>query len=269
MESEIINQETTWFFVTPEGNPFWSVGVTGIRPKKPLHAVTLIKGNEQLFEELPDKNGPYAGAYIDSTFSFYNWNILRKYDDLQSWRDMTYQRLRSWGINTIGNWAEKKVVIKSKIPFTYSFESAFKRWEMDVYHPDWQRYVDSVLQEASQFKNNPYLLGYFVDNESGWGNLDLFKTLPENAFLRQEWLNYLKNKYHTLSEANLQFNENFNSWETVMNNTDETLINEEDVIKIEKMYATRYFEIITQGLKKYDPNFIVDNSLKNISFCNI
>ncbi|MFW5761365.1 MAG: hypothetical protein ACOCXH_10320, partial [Cyclobacteriaceae bacterium] len=68
LHNKIENGDTTWFFVTPEGYPFWSVGVTGIRPKKPRHAVTLIKGNEQLFHELPDENGPYGSAYIDSTF---------------------------------------------------------------------------------------------------------------------------------------------------------------------------------------------------------
>lgn len=256
LHHHIENYDTTWFFVTPAGHPFWSVGVTGIRPKKPKHAVTLISGNEQLFQELPERNGPYGSAYIDSTFSFYNWNILRKYDDLQNWRDLTYRRLQNWGVNTIGNWAEKEVITGSPVPFTYSFESEFRSYKKDVFNPEWIAYVDSVISEAAEFKDNPYLLGYFVDNESGWGNLDLLNTLPKNAFLRQQWLNYLQSKYNDLSTANQQWNGKFNDWQAAMNSQDETLFNFLDVQELEKMYARQYFEVITSALKKYDPNHL-------------
>jgi hypothetical protein len=185
--SKNIGNVKIWFFVTPEGNPFWSFGVTGIRPKKPTNAVTLVKGNEQLFQELPARDGPFASVYIDSTISFYNLNLLKKYGNLAGWRDMTFRRLNSWGLNTIGNWAEDSLLFQSKIPFTYSYETDIKQWNKDVFHPGWERHIDSVFSTAAMWKSNKYLLGYFVDNESGWGNLKLLEQLPEDAFLRKEW----------------------------------------------------------------------------------
>ncbi|MGK7393305.1 MAG: beta-galactosidase, partial [Candidatus Cyclobacteriaceae bacterium M3_2C_046] len=185
-----------------------------------------------------------------------NWNLLRKYANLQNWREMTYQRLQSWGINTIGNWAEKEVITDSPVPFTYSFESEFGRYKKDVFDPKWIAYVDSVISEAAEFKENPYLLGYFVDNESGWGNLDLLKTLPENAHLRQEWLKYLQSKYKQIKAANQQWKGSFDNWQQAMNNHDETLIDVKDVQELEKMYARQYFEVITSTLRKYDNNHL-------------
>ncbi len=256
MGYEVIDGINTWFFVTPEGNPFWSFGVTGIRPTKAYNAVTLVKGNEQLFEELPDRKGPYADAYIDSTLSFYKLNLLRKYGGLQAWREVSMKRLSSWGMNTIGNWAEDSLLMQSKMPFTYALETSVRRWKMDVYSPEWQTYVDSVFSRVTQLRENKYLLGYFVDNEGGWGNLKLPENLPQNAFLRQIWKEYLTDNYTSISEYNLRYSTQFSSWEDLVASNNSDNISQEEIIQLEKLYTERYFRIISETLKKYDPNHL-------------
>jgi hypothetical protein len=254
--SKNIGNVKTWFFVTPEGNPFWSFGVTGVRPKKPVNAVTLVKGNEQLFQELPATDGPFASAYIDSTISFYNVNLLKKYGNLAGWRDMTYSRLNSWGLNTIGNWAEDSLLLQSQTPFTYSFETDIKQWNKDVFHPGWEKHIDSVFFRAARWKSNKYLLGYFVDNESGWGNLKLLEQLPEDAFLRKEWKKYLIKKYLDLQSFNPNNTTNYQSWDGLANEKDQSAFAQEDIIALERLYTDRYFRTVATILKKYDPNHL-------------
>ena len=254
--SEMINGEERWFFTTPDGNPFWSYGTTGIRPKKPMHAVTLIKGNEQLFEQLPDRNGPYASAYIDSTLSYYYVNLLRKYGSIQGWREMSFKRLKSWGLNTIGNWAEDSLLMESEVPFTYALETSIKAWDKDVFDPSWEHHVDSVFSRAATFKNNRYLLGYFVDNEAGWGNLKLLQSLPKEARLREVWVNALKKKYGSLKSLNATAKEEFENWRDVATCGDPGRFAKEDILILDKLYTEKYFGTIVRTLKKHDPNHL-------------
>lgn len=256
LNSAVINGQRTWFFITPEGNPFWSFGVTCIRPKKPRNAMTLIKGHEQLFEALPEKNGNFSGVYVDSTLSFYNLNLLKKYGNLQGWRDMSFKRLKSWGLNTIGNWAEDTLIYQSTLPFTWSFETNLNRFRKDVYDPAWSSYVDSVFSEASSFKNNQYLLGYFVDNEGGWGDLNLFSTLPENSYLRLVWKEKLIQKYQSIEAYNEKNGCLYPSWETLMNERQQSNIPDAEVIILESLFTERYFHTVSATLRKYDPNHL-------------
>lgn len=254
--SEVINGQRTWFFITPEGNPFWSFGVTGIRPKKPRNAVTMVKGHEQLFEVLPEKNGPFSSVYVDSTLSFYNLNLLKKYGNLQGWREMSFNRLKSWGLNTIGNWAEDTLIFQSIIPFTWSFETNMNLFKKDVYNPKWSVYVDSVFSAAASFKDNQFLLGYFVDNEGGWGHLNLLSTLPENANLRLVWKEKLIQIYQGIEAYNEKSGTSYASWEALVNERIQENVPDPEVHLLENLFTERYFQTVSATLQKYDPNHL-------------
>jgi hypothetical protein len=254
--SEVINGQRTWFFITPEGNPFWTFGVTGIRPKKPRNAVTMVKGHEQLFEVLPEKNGPFSSVYVDSTLSFYNLNLLKKYGNLQGWREMSFNRLKSWGLNTIGNWAEDTLIYQSTMPFTWSFETNMNLFKKDVYNPEWSLYVDSVFSAAASFKDNQFLLGYFVDNEGGWGNLNLLSTLPENAYLRLVWKEKLIQIYQGIEAYNEKSGTSYASWEALVNERLQENVPDPDVHLLESLFTERYFQTVSATLQKHDPNHL-------------
>lgn len=254
-----------WWFITPNGNRFWSLGVTCLRPKYPRSAVTLVKDREFLFEALPPKKEPYSGAYDgDTTVNFYYWNVLRKYGSLPAWRSLLFRRMHAWGLNTIGNWSEKEILKQSHIPFTYSFRTTrnknltFKGNLSDVFNPEWENYIDSVFAEAREWKDNPYLLGYFVDNEAGWGNPKLLEKLPADCPTRKEWENVIKRQYQTIAELNKSWNTAFSTWDEVRNLKknikSETF--QEDMISFEAHYAEYYFKLIRNTLKKHDPNHL-------------
>jgi agarase len=116
--------------------------------------------------------------------------------------------------------------------------------------------VNEVLSEAAEFRDNPLLLGYFVDNESGWGHLDLLNRLPKDAYLRREWGKYLQSVYGDVGHFAAATGKDFASWEAVYNASDEKGLPQRDVQILEEMYARKYFEVITKTLKKYDPNHL-------------
>jgi hypothetical protein len=263
----ILQQQDRWWWVTPEGHPFWSLGVTGIRPKNDRTDVTWVKGREQLYEWLPDRNGPFASAWVDSArMSFYYVNLLRKYGHIQTWREQVMQRLRTWGLNSMGNWSEDSLLLQSDLPFTKSFDSKIPgylvgRGLCDVFHPGWIKGVDSMAAGAVLFRNNPHLLGYFVDNEQGWGHGDfagILDILPDTAVSRREWLKVLKQYYPDPQAVGVACGRVISSWDEAMgiNSSADYERLKNAVVDFETRFARQYFSTVKAALKKYDPNHL-------------
>ena len=255
------NHQGKYWFVTPEGRLMWSFGVTGVRPNAPRVGATRITGREFLFEELPPKTGSDSICWTsEDDASFYTWNILRKYKDLQKWRETIFRRLPSWGYNTIGNWSEPEILRQAKIPFTVSFTTTMTGRKSiqsiaDVFDPEWATFVDSVLSEAGKWSDNPWLLGYFTDNEAGWGNLDLLRNMPLDSYSRERWLEYLQGKYQTIHKLNAYWDVAFKEWSDVrdlMTAVDNNAFSN-DYIEFETLFADEYFRVIATTLKKHDP----------------
>ena len=121
LEKVLDDKGEKWWFITPDGQPFWSLGVTCIRPRHNRTAVTNIKNREFLFEQLPSRNGRYGSVYAsDTTISIYSLNLLKKYGTIDAWRDKALERVKKWGLNTIGNWTEDSVIFKRKVPSSHT-----------------------------------------------------------------------------------------------------------------------------------------------------
>lgn len=256
-----------WWLVTPEGNLFWSLGVTGIRPKNDKTDVTHVLGREFMYDYLPEKDGAYATAWVgDDRFSFYYLNLLRKYGEIDIWRSTVFDRLNRWGINTIGNWSEDSLLYQSEIPFTKSFDTKILAFMAghgisDFFNPGWVAAVDSVLSEALCFKDNKYLLGYFVDNEQGWGKGDFsgfLETLSDSSRSREVWAEMLQQKFKTIESLNRHRKTSFSSWEEVRLLKDRSLfpLLQEEIVDFETEFASQYFRVVSSTLKKYDPNHL-------------
>lgn len=80
---------TRWVFVTPEGNPFWLLGVFNVGP---------------------------TGSVDDLGDSYLN-RIRRKYGDLYGWGEHTVKRLRSWGFNALAEYTGH-YLLPTKSPYS-------------------------------------------------------------------------------------------------------------------------------------------------------
>lgn len=260
-------QGNRWWWITPEGHPFWSLGVTGIRPKNDRTDVTWVQGREQLYEWLPERKGPYAAAWVDSArMSFYYVNLLRKYGSIQTWRQQVMQRLRQWGLNSVGNWSEDSLLRQSNLPFTKSFDSKIQgylvgRGLCDVFHPGWVKGVDSMAAEAATYRSNPFLLGYFVDNEQGWGRADfagILEILPDTAASRQVWLQVLQQYYPHPKNVGDACGLYLPDWASAakIRNPEHYSLLKAAVVDFETRFARQYFSTIKAALQRYDPNHL-------------
>jgi hypothetical protein len=161
-----------WWYVDPEGLAFWSTGPTCIR----LGDGTPTAGREEAFEQLP-VDGPewaWAGAAIPRLYAF---NVLRKYGSASTWAARVAQRLKAWGPNTIANWSDP-IMYGRGVAYTHSLSShvlprggRFGRMP-DVFDPAWEAALrEALAAQTASMRHDPWLIGYFVDNEMPWGGL--------------------------------------------------------------------------------------------------
>jgi hypothetical protein len=255
-----------YMFVDPAGYPFWSLGVTGVRPKtSSLADVTLVAGREELFEDLPAKDGPYADVYNDDFISFYQYNILRKWGKLNDWRDRVLTRFEKWGINTIGNWSDTLFLQQRRIPHTRTLDTSrdglMVRGNIpDVFNPAWAAYVDSLFAaQVTPHQNDSLTIGWFVDNEKSWRNPRLLDS-PLDISLRDAWVDFLRQRRGSLDQLNQAWQTKFGTWQEVEDLKDEDLPENEaaaaDEAAFNALFAEKYFSTVANTLKKYDPNHL-------------
>jgi hypothetical protein len=139
--------------VDPVGRLFWSDGIDGVRINGSL---TRIEGRERFFED-PAPNGDFLAR-----------NLRAKYGP--DWRtevsDRIFARLKSWGINTLGSWADPSFITKRAMPYALMVPSGPRHSPINPDDPAWVQGMRSRLAAAAEMaKDDPWCIGYFVDNE--------------------------------------------------------------------------------------------------------
>ena len=191
-------QDGRWWLVTPDGHGFFSLGLNAIAASQDP---TYVQGREFMFRDLPPDSGAWtafwgtgddrrpdagAGAGIGYDhgrwFDFYQANLYRVdgKDWLAAWRSRTLDRLKAWGFNTIGNWSDPALGQAHRLPYTREINirgdfanvsSGYDYWGRmpDPFDPRFVQAVKAAVAKASaDVRNDPWLLGYFADNELAW-----------------------------------------------------------------------------------------------------
>jgi len=168
-----------WWFVDPEGYLFLSVGIDCVNPGGGGNAKDIDK-RSNMFKELPTdeilaKITTGAGRNNNNTVSFGNWNLYRRYGDgfMAKANEMAIKRMDKWGLNTIANWSSAGVYGQNKKAFTQQMRGIRMERSLmglsDVYASDFVASIDSSMRSfTAEYKNNPWVLGYFVGNEPAW-----------------------------------------------------------------------------------------------------
>ncbi len=195
-------------------------------------------------------------------------NIQEKFGSNTNWAKSETSFVREQGFNTAGAWSLVDVIktIPEPMPYTVilspmgsyigelkssndaTLKAAFKAagWEgypydfAMVFDARFDQVVESTIAKASTYKNDKYLIGYFIDNEIPWKDYALEYCLTKwpsshiNHQKAQEWLDQRKGKAGcTVSDATADDKRAF----------------------IAYCYDV-YLQKVTAALKKYDPNHL-------------
>ncbi|MDR2775832.1 MAG: hypothetical protein LBC19_14065 [Tannerella sp.] len=171
-----------WWLVDPAGKLFWSQGLNIVT----ITQRTQIRGREKYFS--------YTPFYDD----FYLSNLMIKYNGSPTlFNDATahiHKRLRSWGMNTIAANSNAHFYTHPQTPYAIEIRSGLPgRLPEDFDAETFKKSFREVLVKQYRIEdsaNDPWCIGYFVDNEYAW---------PENN--QQEVIyNYFRTVREVLNE---------------------------------------------------------------------
>ncbi len=241
----IDKMEGKWILVDPHGHPFFSAGMDLVG-YDPSSFATDISGREYLFEKLPAA-GP-AWLSPGRIVSYYVANVMKRFGEgwQEKWADHIVGRLKNWGFNTIGNWSNPNLAIRSKMPYVLPLQGWTTKKEFpfpydfpDVFSAEFENKVDAAAREqVTPLKDDSNLIGWFLGNEPHWARkfgalrswADMVLSDPEPSATKKEL------------ERLLDLNPD-----------------RKEEIKSDFLYtcAQEYFETITRAVRKYDPNHLV------------
>lgn len=245
-----------WWLIDPDGNAFYSVGTD--------HCNYYVHGSEIL------------------GYAPYNKFVSQKYGSEEKWGDSAAKRLLSWGFTSLGTNSSRGVRYKG-LPHTEfaGLGASFARIDYitkpinwtgfpNVFHPKFEEYCMKQAKEiCSPHKDDPWLIGYFIDNElewygkggKEWGLVDDIFRLPPGNSAKIALINFLKEKYKDIKAFNKAWGVKLASFaqldsltEPIQPTTEQGI---KDKIEFVGIIAERYFKITTKAIKAADPNHLV------------
>lgn len=271
-----------WTLVDPDGKLFFSTGMNCVGYGS---GAGVIDEREAWFKELPAKDDPQFGQFYGKswrihgghyagkeprTYDFTRANILMKYGE--NWKDdykqIIHKRLRHWGINTIGNWSDGSVIGVRQTPHTGTFFYDCPKLQGGKYNfPDpfvedfGKRVEDGLLNFQKNNLDDPWCIGFFLDNEIPWGgtyNMAL-KSLasPQEQPARKALIAWLQKKYADIGALNAAWGESFASWEDFTASAKalpQAEAGRKDLEDFTVVFAERYYSQIRDAIKKHAPN---------------
>ncbi len=258
-----------WWFVDPKGKLFWSHGPTCVSH---VNGVTPLNDREYFFKEMPLKDSEYSFCFSErgniSTFNFTSANLYRKYGE--EWKEKCTEhinnRFRSWGMNTFANWSDPEIYLNgsTRTPYTATINSGGPRLDgankkfPDPFDPAFIKSLDeNTKQIADKTKEDPYCIGYFVDNELNVQGLAAAALRQDkNGFAKTEFLKLLKSKYSNIRNLNDAWLTNFRNWGKLEIPIEVSTVTEKDSREFERILVDKYYSECAKAVKKYAPDIL-------------
>ncbi len=215
-----------WRLIDPDGGSFISIGLNSVRPN-------------------PTSAGRKA--------------MLAQYATVAQWAAETAGLLRDAGINTLGAWSQSQVVNQPPHPIAYtrllhwmagygarrkgttpaSGHVDFANDCIFVFDPGFEAYCREQAATLASTRDDPWLLGYFSDNELPFPDdaLDRFLRLPETEAggrAAREWLRLRRGPDAAGTD----------------------LLSKEEQVAFLTHLASEYFRIVSRVIKEVDPNHL-------------
>lgn len=197
-------------------------------------------------------------------------NLMATFGSYKDWAASESQYLKDLGFNSVGAWSQTYISNRNNIPeevrlpYTVivspmgSYNGALKAsgketeayskagWEgypydfAFVFDEEFDQYVENTISTISQYANDKYCIGYFIDNEIPWKDYALERCLTKwpanhiNHQQAQKWLDQRLGKSgSTIADASDSDKKAFIAY-----------------------CLETYLQKVTKALRKYDPNHL-------------
>ncbi len=244
----------TWWMLDPAGNAFFAVGTD--------HANYRVHWCEKL------------------GYAPYHKNCEKRYGGEEKWAESTLARLKEWGFNALGTNSSASLRRRG-LPHTEFLGMGTGFAAIDpitpkttwtgfpnVFSPDFERFCDKrARQICAPNKGDPWLLGYFLDNELEWHPwtgggpfADTFRK-PARHSAKTALVEFFRKRHGTIDAFNRAWGLKAASFDELARRTDPPApppgAAEDDLREFIRLVAERYFSVAAAAVRRHDPNHLV------------
>ncbi len=259
-----------WWLMTPKGNPCFYLGMD-VFPAQTWET-TPVTGREWLFQGLPPrKDKMLAPAWskdqwgvTDGTeyYCHYTANLLRKYgkkDWMKQAEARGMARLKSWGFGGAGKWSTPGKYVCAPVLDLGGF--TFAKGVPDLNNPFFRaQMIGAIKGQIKGHEKDPWILGWSIGNE-----MDLVVTkdhvlqalsTPPDTPIKISLIDYA-----AVTIYNGDFERLKAAWKVeaanrvVLYGLNPTPP-EEDVEKLRRFLADRFYDFLYKTVKDADPNHL-------------
>jgi hypothetical protein len=194
---------------------------------------------------------------------YYSW---RAFDaTLEDWTARVRRRLSSWGFNSAGGWALPPQELKLPAVINLELGRLARFHWFDPFSPEAERQMNALARElVAPYRDTPYRIGYFSDNEVGWwaGALFVFySSKSANSVTKQRWVELLRQHYAgdwSRFTADFMPPEGVGSWDQLLTTTQSTHMKPGGAgIRLVRewtgLLAERYYTLAARAIRASDP----------------
>jgi len=240
-----------WWLVTPDGHPFYSIGVNSLR---------------------------YGGsAGQTSGVDAYRETLDSIYESQEAFALVAADRLRQWGFNTAGSWSHH-ALFADLLPFTINLHLSGGDWQSgevaDWFDPAWTDSIGTIItNDVLPWVEEPRLLGYYLDNEMRWGPdhrgretlLQLYLQLPSDAPGKAIAVDLLLDELGDVSGVNGALGTEFQTRDDLLAEVDDwRALDDGESAEADRvttafleLAAEHYFSTTTAAIRAADPNHMI------------
>jgi hypothetical protein len=207
------------------------------------------------------------GGYADREKGGKTWYSWRAFTPtLADWVAETRERLFSWGFNSAGGWALPPETLRLPTVINLELGRLARFHWFDPFDPETESRMNELARKlVAPYRQSPYRIGYFSDNEVGWWAGALFyfySSKPASSFTKQRWVELLRRHY--LDDWS-RFTDDFlppagvNSWEGLLATTESTRMKPAGsgihaVREWTGVLAERYYALASRAIRAADPD---------------
>ncbi len=234
-----------WWLVTPDGGAFLSLGACVINPS----------GDE----ERGTGRRPYAE------------NVLKKHGSVEGWTAATNDRMKEWGMNTLGAWSSGE--LRSSVPYALELSVGSGLWGRgrvpDFFSPETEEHIRSRASGIDACLNDPYLVGYFLDNELPWSYdwrrypylFPGYLAMPSDAPGKQRLVAFFKERYQNVERFSEVWSVPLKDWAELAQvqtmNARDAARAQQDREDFVLLAARQYFRIATEAVRAKDKDHLI------------
>lgn len=250
---ELINGR--WWLIDPRGFAFYAVGTDHVN---------------------------YRAHWCEKLgYAPYSRNVQQKYGSEEKWAASAAERLKAWGFNTLGAGHSESVRYRGLVHTVFlALGTAFTSYGdivprttwtgfPDVFDPRFEEFCEiEARRQCGPHRDDPWLLGYFLDNELEWfgkngtetGIVDEMMKKPASHPAKQAFVDMLRNRYATIAALNQAWQTAYPSFEALAQAMEmpatgtAVLRDRRDFVRLT---ADRYFSITTRAIRRADPNHLI------------